>query len=120
MEGEGALRAPRRINLEAIAHKNAEAAQALVPPPLSAAGEALLRIYGELARTRAFSESGIAPITYAEINAWEHRRRVRISLWQEETILAIDAVVRSAHADELNDDGADGAGESERLPESQA
>jgi hypothetical protein len=110
-EGEGSLAAPRYVNLMAIAHKNTKAAHALVPPPLSPPGASILRMYEQLARTRPPSESGLAAISYAEITAWERRRRVRLSQWQEETIHFIDDIFRRAHADELAGHGAAPAGE---------
>jgi hypothetical protein len=110
-EGEGSLAAPRYVNLMAIAHKNAEAAHALTPPPLSLPAKALRDIHEQLATTRSPSESGLAPITYTEMTAWEYRRRVRLSQWQEETIHFIDDIFRRADADELAGHGAAPAGE---------
>ena len=64
---------------------------ALIPPPLSRDAEGILAMYQDIARG--------GDVEFQLLTAWEQRRSVRLSWWQEETIFAIDAVIRRPHSE---------------------
>ncbi len=69
---------------------------ALIPPLLSPAAEGLLAMYQEIAQG--------GDIEFVMLTAWEQRRGVRLSWWQEETMFKIESVIRRPHSEHQSDD----------------
>ncbi len=98
MEGEGALRAPRRVHLEALAEGgdlDAEAELAAVPS-LDPAAAYLWEWFGEICDTRQSNGMGLSRLSRREIHDWERDEFIALAPWERRTLIAIDgALVRS-------------------------
>lgn len=86
-----------RAHLEmAAAHGNAVAVRRLVGPEFPDALSYLHRWFGELSSVRGCAMSGIAPITYADIDAWSRLTRQTPEPHEVQAIIELDAAFRLA------------------------
>ena len=98
METDGA---PARAHLELAAKRGSAAAlAALEGPECPEALEYLLGWAYTLHGRSGISEVGVAPLSYAEVDAWARRTRTDIEPWEVEALMAIDAALRHPGEDE--------------------
>jgi hypothetical protein len=108
-------------HLEAIAHKNEEAAAQLEMPPLSWYGVHILGIYTELAVQRlASGMGGVNPIQDRQILDWQELRGTRLPFAVVELLHDIDAIFRRANADHAKGGRNPGGGEGARVDQAEA
>lgn len=97
LQGDGA---PLRTHLERL-HRNTGKVHPLlaegrrhVPPAVAA----LWQTFRTLSATRApaGANGALAAITCGDIAAWERVHRVRLTVWEVETILEADSALRAA------------------------
>jgi hypothetical protein len=100
--GEGKLKAPLRVHLEAQARQgDAEAIWRLYHgPKLSPLAAHLWTWWLDLCATRPVTGMGISPLSRMEIQAWEADEGVELTAWERRTILRLDAAFRAASQSE--------------------
>lgn len=94
--GEGKLKAPLRVHLEAQARQgDAEAILQLHHgPKLPVLGAYLWTWWLDLCATRPVTGMGVSPLSRVEIQAWEADEGVALTPWERRTILRLDAAFR--------------------------
>jgi hypothetical protein len=65
-------------------------------PPLDPSLQPIWDAFLDLGRSRAPAMSGLAPITYSEILAWQQANRVDLTPWEVDTLRAVDAAAITA------------------------
>ncbi len=98
--GEGKLKAPLRVHLEAQARAgDPEAVLRLYHgPKLPVLGAYLWGWWLDLCATRPATGMGISPLSRGEIQAWEVDEAVDLTPWERRTVLRLDAAFRASQA----------------------
>lgn len=98
MEGEGKLKAPRRVHLEALADQGDTNAWVELNclPPLSSAVEHIWRSWLDISSTRPTGGLSIMGLTRHDIHAYEQDEGISFEPWERRLIFRIDAVWRAS------------------------
>ena len=98
MEGEGALRTTRRVNLESQARQGEPDAIAELAniPRLPAGAVHLWKCFQDLHSTRTSNGMSASRLTRAEIRQWESDEHQSLELWERRAVMGVDAEWLSA------------------------
>ena len=102
MQGEGALKATKRVHLESLARQGdivAEATLAAIPE-LPVDGAYLWAWFIDMAATRQNNGMGVGRLSRLEIQAWEADEMVALSHWERRVVLSLDAAFVASTIDE--------------------
>lgn len=100
-QGDGA---PLRTHLQRLRQSTGRVDPLLARSmePLPPAVAALWDVFVVLSGTRGAGDGaggGIAPITCAELQAWQALQRLELTPWEADTLLAMDRALRGAPTD---------------------
>lgn len=103
MEGDGDLKAPHRVHLEAMARQGDVAAQFELDnvPPLPPLAAHVWGYFTDLARCRNYAGMGSPlPISYRDIEAWGRVTGNTLAPWELRAVLQLDAAFLTEPATE--------------------
>ena len=86
----------RRKHLEAVAAATGETPPDLIPLPIPLGCGAVWSVFLELNARRGNNGMGVSPIALADIVAWQELMGLRLTPWEIETILHLDAAALAA------------------------
>jgi hypothetical protein len=90
-----------RVHLEAIAHKDAQAAAQLAMPRLTRYAAHVYRVYERLAAFKGSSGFGMGPLLPSEIEGWQRLFHLQLPAMVLELLFDIDRTFRHANAAQL-------------------
>lgn len=89
-----------RQHLQMVAARGGEVDPRLHPPPLPYEVRWLWDMFAQLSFARRTGGFGVSPLAIADIEAWCRLNGVRLTPWEFDTLLAVDAVMVTEAADE--------------------